>query len=145
MEAARWFLCTAFSTTLLLLLPSSDCSLLSEVSNVPPPSSVETNNSSCQDYTANLCSTNADDGILATINDVPEEAACQLLCAVEYQSSCTFFIYDKQQLNCTLLDGPMAKYLGKCGQYGGPDVPSMPECLDSKDPCKVADFVFINH
>ena len=57
---------------------------------------------------------------------------------VIYKDKCTFFIYDRKEVLCGLIEEPYDNYVHTCDKYGGPVHPSISECYDSDDDCKVS-------
>ena len=89
----------------------------------------------CAGYSIDKCAL-PDDSIIETLKDVGEDD-CQFYCNVIYSPDCTFYIYDKQQVLCQLLNSPMNGYVSSCSKYAGPPTPSVAKCLSSTDACKV--------
>ena len=90
----------------------------------------------CQDFTIDTC--HIDEGaILETVKDV-SEADCQFFCHDIYFPNCTFFIFDKKQHLCEIISEPLENFVDSCKKYAGPKTPSISECYDSNDECKVS-------
>ena len=92
----------------------------------------------CAGYSIDKCAL-PDNSIIETLKDVGEDD-CQFYCNVIYSPDCTFYIYDKQQVLCQLLNSPMNGYVSSCSKYAGPPTPSVAKCLSSTDACKVFRF-----
>ena len=75
-------------------------------------------------------------GLLETVKDI-SEVNCQFYCNVIYGGKCTFFIYDRREVLCELINEPFENYINSCGKFGGPSSPSISQCYDSDDKCKV--------
>ena len=89
----------------------------------------------CNDFTIDKC--RIDPGsLLETVKDI-SDVNCQFYCNVIYEGRCTFFIYDRREVLCELVNEPFENYINTCGKFGGPSNPSMSECSDSDDKCKV--------
>ena len=96
---------------------------------------VSTDVSTCHDFTIDKCHIDPD-GLLETVKDISIEN-CQFYCNIIYKDLCTFFIYDRKQVLCELIQEPFENYVQSCSKYGGPKDPSISECYDSNDKCKV--------
>ena len=92
--------------------------------------------SSCNDFTIDKCNIDPG-GLLETVKDISERN-CQFYCNVIYKDKCTFFIYDRKEVLCELIEEPYDNYVHTCDKYGGPVHPSISECYDSDDDCKVS-------
>ena len=89
---------------------------------------------SCRDYTLDKCKVN---GILENIKDVGE-AGCQMYCDVIFSGRCTFFIYDRKQDICLIMNQTIESYVETCKKVGGPNAPSINDCQGDTDPCNVS-------
>ena len=97
---------------------------------------LQTDLPTCNDFTIDTC--HIEDGaIIETVKDVTE-ADCQFFCHNIYFPNCTFFIFDKKQHLCEIINEPFENYVQSCKKYGGPKSPSISECYDSNDECKVS-------
>lgn len=89
----------------------------------------------CVEFTFGEC--DLDEGaLLREIKDIHIDE-CQFYCNYLYEGQCTFFIYDKKEVLCKLIDEPQGNLLRSCEIVGGSINSSIPECFESKDPCKV--------
>ena len=91
--------------------------------------------SDCNDFTFDKC-TLKDDAVIETVKDV-SQSDCQFYCNVIYNTTCKFFIHDKQQATCTLVKEEIQTYVNTCRKMGGPVIPSVHDCKESQDICKV--------
>ena len=89
----------------------------------------------CQDFTVDKCEYD-DGGLLETIKDISEDD-CQFFCNSIYTGICTFFIFDRQQIICELLQQPFGNYINSCQKVAGPPEPLVSSCRESEDECKV--------
>lgn len=77
-----------------------------------------------------------EDTIITTIDGITNED-CQTFCNVVHEDVCYFFMYEKTNGTCTLIKEPLSTYLDTCDLVGGPKTPTIAECNESSDPCKV--------
>ena len=97
--------------------------------------SFEASGQDCNDFTIDKCQYD-ENGLLETIKDI-DEAQCQFYCDVIYGGVCNFFIYDRKQVICELLQEPFGNYIHTCRKVAGPPTPLVSSCFDSDDQCKV--------
>ena len=62
-----------------------------------------------------------------------------MYCDVIYEGRCKFFVFDKNENLCSVLDEPIEIYESTCLKFAGPKSPSYDECTDQapSDPCSV--------
>ena len=89
----------------------------------------------CNAFTIDKCKIDPG-GLLETVKDI-SVVNCQFYCNVIYGDVCTFFIYDYKEVLCEIITEPFENYVKSCGKYAGPPKPSISECYDSNDECKV--------
>ena len=97
--------------------------------------SVTSKISTCNDFTIDKCHIEPG-GLLETVKDISIDN-CQFYCNIIYKDLCTFFIYDRKEVLCQLIQEPFDNYVQSCSKYGGPKNPTISECYDSNDGCKV--------
>ena len=91
--------------------------------------------SGCNDYTVDKCVLD-DDAIIETLKD-SSTSICQFYCKTFYSGSCKFFIHDKQQRICQFVNEELDKYTESCRKIAGPSNPSIRDCEELEDNCKV--------
>ena len=89
----------------------------------------------CNDFTVDKCQISSG-SLLETVKDISEDN-CQYYCDVIYKNECIFFIYDRRQILCELIQESLDDYINSCRKFGGPASPSILECSKSDDKCKV--------
>ena len=89
----------------------------------------------CNGYTVDKCEL-GNDTIIETLKD-STEYDCQFFCNIVYSGVCKFFIFDKQQVICQLINEELKTYTDTCRKFGGPPNPSIQECEELEDNCKV--------
>ena len=94
----------------------------------------------CNNYTVDKCKLD-DHAILETIKDI-SIYDCQNYCHNIYTRNCTFFIFDNQQIVCQLVKEEIHQYVNSCRTIAGPVNPSIQECKELKDDCKVPVALF---
>ena len=92
-------------------------------------------NIGCNDYTFDKCEFDGD-AVIETLS-ASEPDDCQFFCDVLYNNTCKSFIHDFQQHMCTLLTEDLELYINTCRKIGGPLSPSIHDCKQLQDPCKV--------
>ena len=92
----------------------------------------------CNDFTIDKCHIDPG-GLLETVKDISIDN-CQFYCNIIYKDLCTFFIYDRKEVLCELIKEPFDNYVHSCSKYGGPNSPTISECYDSNDGCKVTNI-----
>lgn len=91
--------------------------------------------SNCNGYTVDKCEL-GEDTVIETLKD-STEYDCQFFCNIVYSGVCKFFIFDKQQVVCQLINEELKTYTDTCRKFGGPPIPSIQECEALEDSCKV--------
>ena len=91
--------------------------------------------SDCNGYTVDKCEL-GNDTVIETLKDT-SQYDCQFFCNVVYAGACKFFIFDKQQVICQLIKEDLKTYTDTCRKFGGPANPSIQECEELEDNCKV--------
>ena len=89
----------------------------------------------CAGFTLTNCPTD-EDAIIDTIHGISEED-CQFFCNEIYTGDCKFFIYDRFDYECQMIQEPFEHFSDSCEKVGGPVEPSLSVCMESDDPCKV--------
>ena len=92
----------------------------------------------CNNYTMDNCELD-NDAIIKAVEDI-SESDCQYHCNTIYRGNCTFFIFDRQQNVCLLVQEELDHYVNSCTKIAGPGHPSLQECHELQDDCKVAVF-----
>ena len=89
----------------------------------------------CNGYTVDKCEL-GNDTVIETLKDT-SESDCQFFCNIVYAGACKFFVFDKQQVICQLISEDLQTYTDTCRKFGGPPNPSIQECDELDDNCKV--------
>ena len=98
----------------------------------------------CNDYTFANC--NPEQGFDVFASETIEQ--CQEKCSDSTnKEECRFFVFSSEQpkWNCMLVNQPMQDYLDQCNVIGGPREPSISQCLESDDMCKVSDSIIFEY
>ena len=88
-----------------------------------------------KDFTLDKCTVELE-GLIEQVKDI-DESYCQMYCNIIYPGRCKFFIYDRKQRICSLLDGNIDDYVETCSKTAGPKTPSYVDCSANTDPCQV--------
>ena len=89
----------------------------------------------CNIYSFDQCLINGKDVIEEVHDTSPEQ--CQFFCSNIYRDSCSFFMLKEDSHDCLLFNITFNSFLTNCEKVGGPLEPSIQECIDLNDPCKV--------
>ena len=89
----------------------------------------------CNLYGFDQCLINGRD-IIEEVHDTSPEQ-CQFFCSNIYKDSCSFFILKEDSYDCLLFNVTLDSFLTSCKVVGGPTYPSVQECIETQDPCKV--------
>ena len=71
-----------------------------------------------------------------------------MYCDIIYEGRCKFFVYEKNENLCSLLDETIEDHEMSCLKFAGPKTPSYGECATTaaSDPCSVSIFdIFCNN
>ena len=94
----------------------------------------------CTAFTFNQCTLYEED-IKFTVPGL-SDVECQDVCNVV--DDCYFFMHRRTGGTCVLVQQPLQQYLDSCKQIGGPKTPTVTDCNDSSDPCKVSTLLYKN-
>ena len=100
----------------------------------------------CNEYTFMNCNPEQDLIKAVFITETIEQ--CQETCNdSKYKDECEFFIFNngKEKWNCMLVTQTFEDYLEQCNVIGGPREPSISQCLESDDFCKVSNLIFFEY
>ena len=92
--------------------------------------------SSCKQFNFNKCTVD-ESWIIETQYNITNEVECQIQCDQMYGGTCSFYIHNDATSTCQLLNHPQIFYLNKCDEFGMPPTPSILDCYQDSDPCKV--------
>ena len=93
------------------------------------------NSHPCGEFTLDNCYID-ENTIIETAQGLNHEE-CQNLCHDIFTFECTFFIYIQELKTCQLIHAPYPDYVYFCETIGGPTTPTILECIQSDDECKV--------
>lgn len=92
----------------------------------------------CDDYTFTNC--NPEQALTKAVFATESIEQCQERCSdPKYQDKCKFFIFSSKNAkwNCILVNQRMQDYLDQCNVIGGRPKPSIDQCIESDDLCKM--------
>ena len=90
----------------------------------------------CNSFTFGQCKIQEDD-VIEVIEQITP-AGCQQFCQLVYPESCSYFVFREHFNECLLLNKTLKQFLHTCKKIGGPIEPTIQECLDLHDTCKVS-------
>ena len=99
----------------------------------------------CNEYTFMNC--DPDQNLIKAVFSTETIEQCQEICNdSKYNKDCEFFIFnnEKEKWNCLLVTQTLQDYLEQCNELGGPREPTISQCLESDDACKVSNLTFSN-
>ena len=91
----------------------------------------------CHDFIVDKCSFDGEEGVYETVKDVSAEI-CQIFCSDIFYEHCKFFIHDRKQNVCLIMEESYEAFVKSCIKVGGPKEPAVQSCETSTDDCKVS-------
>ena len=97
----------------------------------------------CNFYSFDQCLINGRD-IIEEVHDASPEQ-CQFFCSNIYKDSCSFFMLKEDSHDCLLFNITLNSFLTSCEEVGGPIYPTVEECIETHDQCKVMILKFLQN